>query len=206
MGREGWIKGWRKTLDNPVVMKSPEHFMVWHYLLYNAEPRPKQSLFGGKPITLEAGQLTTGRKQIATSCGISESKVERVLKDLELAEQVEQQKSTKNRLISIVSWHEYQASEQRANNGFAKNSKNSKNSVQKVNNKRTAESIDNTGLAASAAFKSEQQTNNKRTTSEQRANTLEEDKKIRREEIGGVATSSWPPAPGTPEYDAWRNQ
>lgn len=123
MSREGWIKCWRKVLENPIVMKSPDHFVIWHMLLYNAEPKPKQALFGGKPITLKPGQLTTGRKQLSVNSGIAESKVERVLKDLESAQQIEQQTSSKNRLITILQWSDYQASEQQ--------------NEQRVNNKRT---------------------------------------------------------------------
>jgi hypothetical protein len=123
MGREGYIRGYRKVLDNPIVCKDAEHFAIWHYLMYEARWQESASMFGGKKIVLKPGQLTTGRKQIASLFNISESKVQRVLKTFEIEQQIEQQTSTRNRLITIIEWDEYQANEQQPE--------------QQVNNNRT---------------------------------------------------------------------
>lgn len=123
MGREGFIKNHRKTLDNPIVCKDTEYFAIWHYLLYEAKYKPCASLFGGKKITLKPGQLTVGRKQIAEHFNISESKVQRVLKTFENEQMIEQQTSNKNRLITVIEWEQYQMSEQQTE--------------QQVNNHRT---------------------------------------------------------------------
>lgn len=112
MGREGFIKNHRKTLDNPIVCKDAEYFAIWHYLLYEAKYKPCASLFGGKKIMLKPGQLTTGRKQIAQHFNITESKVQRVLKTFESEQMIEQQTSNKNRLITIIEWEQYQMGEQ----------------------------------------------------------------------------------------------
>ena len=72
---------------------------------------------------LKPGQLITGRKSIALALHIDESKVERILKSLKSEQQIEQQTSSKNRLISITNWEFYQQSEQQ--------------NEQQVNNKRT---------------------------------------------------------------------
>ena len=120
---EGWIKLHRKILDNPIVFKDAEHFAVWGYLLLNATHKEYPALFKGERILLMPGQLLTGRKSIASFLKIAESKVQRVLKKLESEQQIEQQKSNKNRLITIVSWDNYQANEQQTE--------------QQVNNNRT---------------------------------------------------------------------
>ena len=99
-------------LDNPVVCKDSEYFAVWCYLLLNATHKEKQVLFAGKKITLKAGQLITGRVKIAEHFKISESKVQRILKTYENEQQIEQQISNKNRLITILQWDLYQCSEQ----------------------------------------------------------------------------------------------
>ena len=112
MPKSSWLKLWRNVLNNPLIMKDPEYFMLWHVLLCKAEFEPKQSLFGGKPIMLRPGQLTTGRKQLALITGISESKVERILNAFESGQQIEQQKSSKNRLITVLNWDKYQSREQ----------------------------------------------------------------------------------------------
>ena len=119
----GWIKSYRKTLDNPIICKDSDHVAIWMYLLWSATHKPVNVLFGGKRITLNPGQLITGRNVIASKFKINESKVQRILKCFENEQQIEQQTSNKNRLISILNWVEYQSSEQPIE--------------QQVNNKRT---------------------------------------------------------------------
>lgn len=120
----GWIKLHRKVLDNPIVMKDTEHFAVWVYLLLKASHTEYPVIFGGQKMVLHPGQLITGRKKIASDIGISESKVFRILKTLKIEQQIEQQASNKNSLISIINWDEYQSGEQQTE--------------QQVNNSRTA--------------------------------------------------------------------
>ncbi len=109
---EGWVKLHRKTLENPVVMKDKDYLAVWIYLLLKATHKEYDSLFNGKRITLKEGQLIIGRKSVSDKLKIDESKVQRILKAFENEHQIEQQTSSRNRLISIVNWHEYQQNEQ----------------------------------------------------------------------------------------------
>lgn len=120
---EGYIKLHRTILDNPVVCKDAEYFTVWTYLLLNATHTECDMIFNGKRIMLKAGQLITGRKSISERFNISESKVQRVMKKLEIEQQIEQQTCSKNRLISIVNWNLYQSTEHQVE--------------QQVNNNRT---------------------------------------------------------------------
>ena len=123
MDNLGWILLHRKLLENPVVMKDADHLAIWIYLLLKASHQEHDIWFGKERITLEQGQLITGRKRIADDLRISESKVQRVLKLFESEHQIEQQVNSRNRLISIENWECYQKSEQQ--------------SEQQVNNKRT---------------------------------------------------------------------
>ena len=95
---DGYIKVYRNILDNPVVCKDSEYFVVWCYLLLNATHKEKKMLFAGKKITLKAGQLITGRIKIAEHFKISESKVQRILKMYENEQQIEQQISQIKRM------------------------------------------------------------------------------------------------------------
>ena len=104
----GWIKIHRKMLQNPVVMKDPDHLAVWMYLLLNATHAEIPAMFGGKKIMLHPGQLITGRKAIAKFFGVNENKVYRVINVLKSEQQITQQTSNKNSLITIVNWDEYQ--------------------------------------------------------------------------------------------------
>lgn len=142
MGREGYLKLYRKMMDNPIVTKDAEHLAIWIFLLTEARYMPEDSLFGGKKITLQPGQLTTGRKQIADKIRVTESKVQRVLKLFESEQLIEQQTSSRNRLISIVNWNVYQSDEQpnkqQVNNNRT-TSEQQVNTPKEVKNKRIKE-------------------------------------------------------------------
>lgn len=120
---KGWISLHRKTLENPYIMKDSDHLAIWCYLLLKATHKSYKSIFGKSKITLKKGQLIIGRKKIADDLGINESKIERVLKCFESEQQIEQQKNTKGRLITILNWGMYQNNEQQFE--------------QQMNNKRT---------------------------------------------------------------------
>lgn len=120
---KGWISLYRKTLENPYIMKDSDHLAIWCYLLLKATHKSYKSIFGKSKITLKKGQLIIGRKKIADDLGINESKIERVLKCFESEQQIEQQKNTKGRLITILNWGMYQNNEQQFE--------------QQMNNKRT---------------------------------------------------------------------
>lgn len=109
----GYLKLHRKLRENPVVMKDADHLAVWIWLLTEAVFAPTKVTFHGEQITLQPGQFTTGRSKIATELKISESKVQRILKRFESEHQIEQRTDRQCRLITIVSWDEYQSSEQR---------------------------------------------------------------------------------------------
>ncbi len=109
---EGWVCLYRKILENPIICKDSDYFAVWCYLLLSATHKKTSALFKGKKIVLLPGQLITGRKSIAKKFKIDESKVQRILKTLENEQQIEQQTSSQNRLITIINWYQYQKIEQ----------------------------------------------------------------------------------------------
>ena len=93
--KQGWISLHRKILDNPIVCKDSDYFSVWCYLLLNATHDEYDVEFKGKRISLRPGQLITGRQTIAKQFTLTESKVQRILKKLEIEQQIEQQTSNK---------------------------------------------------------------------------------------------------------------
>lgn len=98
-------------LDNPVVWKDTEYLAVWIFLLLNASHREINMLYNGEKIVLLPGQLITGRKLIASKTGVSESKVQRILQRFVFEQQIEQQTSTRSRIITISNWNQYQQME-----------------------------------------------------------------------------------------------
>ena len=122
---EGWIKLHRKILDNPIIFKDKDYLATWIYLLLNATHKEIPALFKGKKIILQKGQLITGRKSMASQLKISESKIYRIINDFKSEQQIEQQTSNQNSLISILNWDKYQQSEQQ--------------NEQQMNNERTTD-------------------------------------------------------------------
>ena len=95
------------------------------------------------------GQLIIGRQAISEKFGgkssLSESKVQRVLKTLEIEHQIEQQTSNKNRLITVVNWELYQNIEQQIEQPLnnqrttSEQQVNTNNNIKNLKNKRIKE-------------------------------------------------------------------
>lgn len=122
---DGWIKLHRKLLESQIFQDpSPTILHVWIALLLLATHQPNKRNFCGKSIELQPGQLITGRDQLARLTGRTASSVERALNRLQSGQQIEQQKLTKGRIITVLNWESYQSGEQQAE--------------QQTDNKRTA--------------------------------------------------------------------
>jgi hypothetical protein len=105
---EGWLKLHRKIYDNP-KSKNPDWVAVWVFLLCHVTHKEQKSTFGTEEIILKPGQIITGRTEISKKTGVKETTVERVLSALESGQQIEQQKCTRGRLITLLKWQEYQS-------------------------------------------------------------------------------------------------
>ena len=92
----GWIKIYRKIYENP-RSNDPDWIALWVYLLCNATWEPKDVIFKGKRITLQPGQLTTGRLEMALATGINDSKIERIIFLLKSEQQIEQQRQAQEK-------------------------------------------------------------------------------------------------------------
>lgn len=112
----GWILLHRKIIDNPIC-KKPVWAWLWTVLLLLASHKEKDDfIWNGKPIKLKKGQFITGRKRLKEITGIAESTIEDILKYLESQQQIQQQKTTKFRLITILKWDTYQKRDIKSDN------------------------------------------------------------------------------------------
>lgn len=136
---EGWVKLHRKMLENPIVCKDADHMALWVYLLLNATHKPYSALFKGNRIELQPGQLIVGRKSLATYLQINEYKVQRILECFENEQQIAQQTSNKNRVISILSWDKYQLDAQQDAHQMHNNCTSDAQQVHTNKNVRTKE-------------------------------------------------------------------
>lgn len=109
---QGWIKLYR-SLMNKAWYKKPNYVHLWIHLMMKATHTGKQYWVNGKAINLNPGQFVTGRKELSIETGIHESSIERILTYFDKIEhQIEQQKNSTSRLISIVNYYQYQKPEQ----------------------------------------------------------------------------------------------
>jgi len=134
----GWIKIHRQ-LKEKAYYKDSEFIHLWLHLLLCANHANGEYLNGYEIIKLKKGQFVTGRKKLSLETGISESKIERILKVFESEQQIEQQTNSRSRVISILLWDKYQQTEQQVDskwtaneqqvdtNNNDKNNKNDKN-------------------------------------------------------------------------------
>ena len=159
----GYVKLQRSLLDNPWLHQHPNRLSLWVHLLLLATHQKRPAEFKGRNIILAPGQLVTGRNWLARETGIPESTIEKILTDLESEHQIEQRKSTVNRLITICNWGKEQQGEQRFE--------------QPVNNERTT---------------NEQPMNNDRTHTRREKNDKKE-KKGENEEEDATPSSSFSP-------------
>jgi len=141
----GYVPVWRKLKDSTFYRDS-EAVHLWLHILFEAQHSEKKEWYKGKEIVLQEGQFTTGRKRLASETGISESKIQRLLKKFERCHMIEQQTNSANRLISIVNYKSHRIGEQQTNN---------KRTIgeQQVNNRRTHSNNVNT-------LKNEEELNN----------------------------------------------
>jgi len=104
----GWVKLHRRLLENPIVLK-PKYCHLWTVLLLKANHAGNSFIWNGKRQIIMPGQILTGREKLSESTGIKPSTIENILKYLESEQQIEQQKTSKFRIITIKNWEKYQS-------------------------------------------------------------------------------------------------
>ena len=137
--RAGWICLHRKLEDNP-RFKDSAFVHIWIYFLMKSTHAPLKVMFKGDVIELKPGQFITGRKAISEATGINESKVRRVIKTLEIDQQIDHQKSNLNSLVSILNWDQYQTSDQ-PNGQPVTNQRPTSDHIQQHNNETTEQLV-----------------------------------------------------------------
>lgn len=121
---EGWIRVHRKIIDAPWFNKS-EYVHLWLYLLLKANHKDQEVFIGNEKVLVKRGQLLTSRHKLSEVVHIQENKIYRILKCFENEHQIEQHKTRKYTVISIVNYDTYQ--------------KNEQDNEQQMNNKRTTD-------------------------------------------------------------------
>lgn len=98
-------KGWApilRRIKSSSWYPNPDYVAVYTHLALSVRHEPMNTHFGGELITILPGQLLTTRKLLSLQTGVHESNIERALGVLEAEHLIEQQTSSKNRLITII--------------------------------------------------------------------------------------------------------
>lgn len=97
-----------RRLMNKAFYSRPQYLALWLHLLLKATYSGREYIINGKTHTLKPGEFIASRKTLGLEVGIKESTIETILLLFEKDGQIKQQKTNRYRVISIVSWNEYQ--------------------------------------------------------------------------------------------------
>jgi DNA-binding transcriptional regulator YhcF (GntR family) len=139
---EGWIKLHRKLLSNCISNK-PEYAWLWITLLLLAQHSESSFIWNNKKQILESGQFLTGLKKLSKKTGIAQGTVYRILKYLENEKQIEQQKTTKYTIITILNWDTYQQNEQQNEKQIENRLKTNRKQIETYKNDKNVENDKN---------------------------------------------------------------
>lgn len=131
---DGWIKLYRKLLESP-IFDNPDLLKVWIWCLLKASHVDHTQVIGLQEIHLKSGQFVFGRKKAAIELNMSEAKVYRLIKKLELLGNLNIKSNNKFSVITIVNWDFYQNDQLQSEQQTEQQNEQQMNS--KVNNKRT---------------------------------------------------------------------
>ena len=104
---EGWIKLHKKIMehwmwDDPVILKA------WIDILLSVNYTDKKILFDGNLVTVEAGQIITSVRKLATRWKCSKERVNKILYLFEQDNMLTVNKTTRRTLLSVVNYGFYQ--------------------------------------------------------------------------------------------------
>lgn len=114
---KGWIKINRSLKAKGYYQKS-EYVHLWIHLLLSVNHDEREFMWNGEMIKIKPGQLLTGRKKLSSETKIKSSTLERILDTFQKQGQIEQQKTNKWRLITILNWSKFQDIGQQVDNNW----------------------------------------------------------------------------------------
>jgi hypothetical protein len=110
----GFITFNREATEHPLFKGEPARLGAWFWLVAKACWKPTKFDIQGKIVTLERGQLSVSRSQLAKAWGMSESAVERFLTRLQTEQMIERATGQGRSIITICNYAKYQDKESKA--------------------------------------------------------------------------------------------
>lgn len=116
--QEGWIKLYRKILDNKLYRHDPNAIRLFIHLLLTVDKR--------------TGSRDTGRFQLSYELDMNPNTIYAATKRLEKAEMITQVSNNKYSVISICNWQEYQGNGNTQDNNQITTRQQQDNTIQEV--------------------------------------------------------------------------
>jgi hypothetical protein len=103
----GWIC-LHRDIANHWIMQDSEALKLWIHLLFKANWQEHKSLLNSKLVVVPRGSLIGGRMALSEQTRISENKIRKYLKALEIDRMITIKKTPKYSIISITNYDQYQ--------------------------------------------------------------------------------------------------
>lgn len=136
---EGWIKLHRQIVEWK-YFKNSEIYHVFSAMVLLANHKDGFTKDGTRVLR---GQLMTSNKSLSGITGISESKIFRIVEKLKIEKQIEKLGNSKNTIITIINYDEYQSNEELLENQMKSNRNASEEQVKTNKNANNAKNEKN---------------------------------------------------------------
>lgn len=144
----GYIKIWRKIRES-FIWQDSDCFKIFSHLIMEANYKDTETIFNDKKLIIKRGQLICGRHQLEHELGINQHKIYRMMELLENEQVIEQQKTSRCTIVTIVCYDDYNSNEQQ--------------NEQLVSNERaTGEQLVSTSKTSNTTKKEDNNTSNKK--------------------------------------------
>tara|TARA_Y100001938_G_scaffold38780_1_gene53678 strand:- start:738 stop:1457 length:720 start_codon:yes stop_codon:yes gene_type:complete len=141
MATGGWIKLHHKINDNDILdyrnSKNHRRYIVWNHILLSASY--KKRIYKG--VKLQPGEFTTSISALADRCGVSNSYIRSVLKQLTKCEMIAKKGYGQYTKITVINWERYQTNDIENVKGVQKKCKESATNKNKEKRTKKKESI-----------------------------------------------------------------
>lgn len=107
----GWIKLYRKLIENPIFQK-PDLLQLFIYCLIKANHKPGKAFLGANEIDINRGQFVTGRFELSSALKQKDITTYKRLNKLKSLGLLELKSNNKNTLVTIVNYELYQSEEE----------------------------------------------------------------------------------------------
>lgn len=120
----GYIKFYRKTLENPIIWK-PYLLQLFVYCLLRANHKPNRIIFNDEEVTIRTGEFVTGLKVISRDLKLNQNSAYKRLQQLQKIGYISIKSNNKYSIIRIENFSKYQ-SRNDVNASKGKNGNNTK--------------------------------------------------------------------------------